>query len=176
MILYVIRHGETNSNKNQMFNIPSEEINEIGKKQAQEAAKKLEDIKFDLIICSPHIRTRQTANIININNYKIIYDERIKERNVGKLANRKLDSLNMKEFWDYNKNNKYEDAETIHNFFNRVYLFLDEIKKNYYDKTILLVTHNGVSKVIYTYFNGMPTDGNFKGLGLKNGEIKVYYI
>ena len=62
----------------------------------------------------------------------------------------------------------------MEHLFNRVYEFLDEIKEKYKDKTILLVTHSGITKVINCYFNGIPEDGNLQVLGLNNCEVKIY--
>ena len=39
---------------------------------------------------------------------------------------------------------------------------------------ILLVTHQGVSKAINCYFNGIPKDGNLQTLGIDNCEVKEY--
>ena len=71
---------------------------------------------------------------------------------------------------------QYEKAESIHTLFKRVHSFLDEINETYKNKTILLVTHEGVSKAIYCYFNGVPEDGNLLDLGLKNCEVKKYIL
>lgn len=41
---------------------------------------------------------------------------------------------------------------------HRVYSALDDIIENYKDKTVLIVSHGGVCRVIETYFNNMTTD------------------
>ena len=51
-----------------------------------------------------------------------------------------------------------------------------DIIEKYNDKTILLVTHEGITKVINCYFNGIPEDGNLQMLGLKNCEVKIYEV
>ena len=85
MKLYVIRHGNTDSNKSDIYiyngKLVNEDINNIGIKQAQEASKKIKNLNLDLIICSPLLRTRHTCDIINSNKIKVIYDDRIEERN-----------------------------------------------------------------------------------------------
>ena len=58
--------------------------------------------------------------------------------------------------------------------FKRVYEFLDDIKEKYKDKTVLVVTHSGISKVVECYFNGIPEDGNLEVLSLKNCEVRKY--
>jgi probable phosphoglycerate mutase len=60
--------------------------------------------------------------------------------------------------------------------FKRVREFLDEVKEQYKDKNILLVTHGGVSRAIYFYFNELPKDGMIEKINLKNCEIKQYKL
>ena len=59
-------------------------------------------------------------------------------------------------------------------FFNRIFLFLEETKKKYKDKNILLVTHGGVSIAINCYFHGIPQNGECLQLSIKNCEVKKF--
>lgn len=62
------------------------ELNEKGLEQAIQTSKILAKEEIDLIICSPLKRTKQTADIININrNIPIIYDDSIIERDFGEF-------------------------------------------------------------------------------------------
>ena len=75
------------SNRLDIYNgkLLNEDINNIGIKQAQEASKKIKNLNLDLIICSPLLRTRHTCDIINSNKIKVIYDDRIEERNSWRI-------------------------------------------------------------------------------------------
>lgn len=175
MKLYVVRHGQTDGNVNKIMDgVRDIDLNDNGKEQAKTTRNNLKDIDFDLIICSPLLRTKHTMEIININNYPILLDKRIIERDCGEFTGLPFDSLDRDLYWNYNDTTIYEKAESMEHLFNRVYKFLDEIKEIYKDKTILLVTHEGITKVINCYFNGIPKDGNLQTLGLKNCEIKIY--
>lgn len=177
MKLYVVRHGRTNCNDEGKYNGKlDEDINEVGIKQAEEARKKVEKLDIDLIICSPLLRTKHTCNIININNIPIIYDKRLEERNCEKLTNEKLGEFYYTDYWNYYSNKKIEGLETIPELFKRVSLFLDEIKEKYKDKNILIVTHGGVARGIYFYFNEIPKDGKLENFGSGNCEIKEYEL
>lgn len=132
-------------------------------------------MNFDIIISSPLIRAKHTADILNINNNKIIYDDRIRERNPGDLSGKPLEVTNREEYWNYYTTIQYGTSENIKLFFERVHNFLDELKTKNYDK-VLIVAHSGVSKAFYGYFNGIPEDGRFLNLGLKNCEIKEYIL
>ena len=57
--------------------------------------------------------------------------------------------------------------------FDKVANFLEELKNKEYEN-VLIVAHSGISKAFYGYFNGIPQDGHFLNLGLKNCEIKEY--
>ena len=131
-------------------------------------------INISLRICSPLKRAKHTADIINVNNQKIIYDERIKERGCGDLSGYPLAVTNREEYWNYNTTIKYGTSENIKSFFDRVYNFLDELKTKDYEN-VLIVAHSGVSKAFNGYFEGIK-DGKFLNRGLKNCEIKKYEL
>ncbi len=86
-----------------------------------------------------------------------------------------MESINRENYWDYYTSLRYGTEESIQNLFDRVRSFLDELKNKNYN-SILIVTHSGVSKAFYAYFNGIPEDGKFLKLGLQNGEIKKYEL
>ena len=127
-----------------------------------------------MIICSPLLRTRYTCDIINSNKIKVIYDDRIEERNCGVLTNTKIDDFYYTEYWNYYSKVKIDKLETVPELFKRVNLFLDEIKKKYSGQNILLVTHGGVARAIHFYFNELPEDGQVEKYLPDNCEIREY--
>ena len=152
MNVYIVRHGQVPHNALGQYNNNDEDLTNLGVKQAEKLKKEIKSIKFDVIICSPLKRARHTANIININNQKIIYDERIKERECGDLSGQPLEVTNREEYWNYNTTIKYGTSENIKLFLDRVYNFLDELKTKDY-KNVLIVAHSGVSKAFNGYFD-----------------------
>jgi broad specificity phosphatase PhoE len=177
MELYVIKHGRTDANEHRIMDgIEAIHLNEIGIKQCMDVRDRLGNIKFDLIICSPLSRTIETVNIINMKNYPVIYDDRVKGRYYGEFAGKSFDELDRDFYWNYYDKTEYISAERIKYLFERVYKFLDELKEKYRDKTILVVTHSGIAKVINCYFNGIPEDGNLQPLRQANCEFKIYKV
>lgn len=174
MKVYVVRHGEVPHNVLNEYNTEDEDLTKNGIKQAEELREKIKNKHFDIIICSPLNRAKHTAEIINTNNSKIIYDDRIRERNCGTLSGQPLEVTNREEYWNYNTKIKYGTSENIKLFFERVYKFLDELKTKEYDN-VLIVAHSGVSKAFSGYFEGIQ-DGKFLNRGLKNCEIKEYEL
>ena len=169
-----MRHGRTNDNDKQIFNGRNDEdINETGIAQATAAREVYEKLDIDLIICSTMLRTRHTAAIVNTKNLPIIYDDRLIERDTGELTGRSVQGDFRDTYWNYYSDEL--DVEHVKELFARVHPVIDEIKEKYSDKNVLIVTHNGVARAIYAYFNGIPEDGNILNVGgLKNCQITEY--
>ncbi|MDF2685321.1 MAG: hypothetical protein K0S55_502 [Clostridia bacterium] len=66
-----------------------------------------------------------------------------------------------------------EGREPIDKVEERVFRVLDNIKNKYYNKTVLVVTHGYVTKVINKYFKN-PTDEEFRAYALGNCEFTTY--
>lgn len=175
MKVYLVRHGQCDSNVIGRYNFIDEDINEVGIKQAEYLREKIKDIDYDIVVSSPLVRALHTAKIINANNKEILLDERLVERKHGSLVGKSVDVTDREEYWNYYTNVKYGTEERIPDLCNRVKDFLDELKDKKY-KSVLIVAHSGVSKAFYVYFNGIPKDGKMLNLGLKNTEVKEYEL
>lgn len=175
-MLFITRHGQTDWNVLHKVQGKADiSLNAKGINQALQTKQKLESQKIDLIICSPLKRTKETAEIINSNrNIPIIYDEKISERDFGEFEGTEQENFDFEVFWSYYKNFKYQKAENIKDFFSRIYSRLDEIKSEYRNINVLLVTHGGVSIPVNCYFNGIPTEDNLLSLVLNNCEVVSY--
>ena len=176
MYIYVIRHGQTDWNKEKrLLSLKDLPLNDTGIEQCKEAEKLVKNLNYDLVISSPMTRTKQTAEIVNSKKMPVIYDDRIIERNAKSLEGIEVSTFDYTAYWTVGKDKEF-DSETIEECQERVYSFLDEIKEKYKGKNILLVTHNGICRMIYTYFNGYPKKKNIFNKGQDNAQIKIYEI
>ena len=174
MKVYIVRHGEVPHNALKMYNSENEDLTDNGIMQALELRDKIKDIKFDMVISSPLLRTIHTENILTYYDDSIITDNILRERDCGDLSGQPIEVTNREEYWNYYTEIQYGTSENIQDFFKRVYDFLDELKtKNY--KSVLIVAHSGVSKAFSGYFEGIK-EGKFLNRGLKNCEIKMYEL
>ena len=177
MNVYFLRHGFTGLNKEGIFNGQvDEDIIEEGIEAAKEASKIIKDLPLDIIYCSPLLRARHTCEIVNVNNVPVIYDDRLKERTLGKLDGNKIyePGFPLDHYYDYNYKMNIEGAEDVPVFYKRVFEFLDELKQKDY-KNVLIVAHGGNMEAAYCYFNGIPEDGNtFRQIN--NCEINKYEL
>ena len=176
MKLYVLRHGETDGNvKGVMSGHEESYLTENGREEARHARDMLATKQIDFAFVSPQIRTKETAIIAANGKVPIIFDERLKSRNHGEFSGMRRDSVNLEDYWNYKKNERYEKAESARDIYNRVKSIVEEVKQNYPDKNILFVTHSGVCRILYHYFHGIPEDGDMlKGYEAVTGRIEEY--
>ncbi len=175
-MIYFVRHGETNLNKEKKTNGTADiPLNEHGVLQAEETAQKLASVPFDVVYCSPLLRAQQTCKAINqFHNLTIHTDERLKERNYG-IYESKVNTLEDRTmYWNFNQNNEIEGGEKVQDFFARVYDFYNEVQLLHPNKNILVVAHGGVGRATHCYFNEIPHDGNLLNVLLKNCDVKEY--
>lgn len=174
MKIYYVRHGQTDFNlmKKMQGGETEKDLNETGINQAEETKKNLENIKFDLILCSPMNRAKQTAQIIdNGRNLPIITDERIRERKLGEYEGHIVTDEIEKRIWNYDLNYNIPNGENLHDFEKRIIEFLKEAKQKYNEKTVLIVAHGGVAKVVKAYLCGMPKSKDLSEIRIENCEI-----
>lgn len=69
--------------------------------QAKRLKNTIENLDYDIVISSPLIRTRHTAQIINAKNKTILIDNRLEERNPGDLNGKPISFTNREEYWNH---------------------------------------------------------------------------
>ena len=119
MKIYYVRHGQTDLNlaKKMQGGGTEKELNETGISQAYNTKKELENVKYNLVICSPMKRAKQTAEIINEGrDIPIITDERIRERKLGDYEGRDVTEEMENNIWDYKLNYNIPNGENLHDF------------------------------------------------------------
>lgn len=171
-MIYIVRHGQTNFNLEKRItgriDIP---LNDKGKSEALTVKQKLNDIQFDYVFVSPLQRTIETARIIT-NNHLII-DNRLIERCNGELEGKLRSEIDNN--IDFNKMfDRDYGIEPISEIRKRVDSFLNEIKRKYPQKNILIVTHGGVIINMRYYFEGEPKSGDYEDYIIGNCEILTY--
>lgn len=156
MLIYVVRHGETDSNEQgALQGWTNDPLNDFGIELAKITGKCMQGIKFDLSISSPLIRAYDTARIILDNSgnsrTEILVDERLKEINMGKWECKKFRSWecevpenDLRSFFDNpNAFEGFPDGETLKDVCKRTQDFLMDLSFNqeYKNCNILVSTH-----------------------------------
>ena len=174
MKIYYVRHGQTDLNlaRKMQGGGTEKELNKTGINQANETRKELENVKYDITICSPMYRAKQTAEIINRGkDVQTIIDERIRERKLGELEGHDITNEIENQIWDYDLNYQIPNGENLHDFEKRILDFFEDIKRKYSNKTVLIVAHGGIAKVLKSHIYGIPESRKLSDITTKNCEV-----
>lgn len=162
MILYLLRHGQTDWNvKGRVQGWTDTIINDVGIEQARLAAQRLKRYDIETIYSSDLKRAKKTADIVSgYLDLPVHYTKRLREINFGKAEGVKKTDLIAKfphispAFNDTNNPERYEvkypNGESIGEVQQR---FMKFVNKLYADgrQNVLIVTH-GMLVRIFTEF------------------------
>lgn len=145
MLLYIVRHGQTEENKKRILqgHLPGT-LTEQGKEQVRKAAEELakKEIEYKCIVSSDLKRAMDSAQIIADRlNLPVIPMKLLRERDWGKYT-----GLLVSEAQDiYKKDGKWifpdESAETEEGILERAKQVLAELGKQYTNDNVIVVTH-----------------------------------
>lgn len=172
---YFVRHGQTVWNvENKICGATDIELTQLGHEQAIQTGKLIleQGIKADEILYSPLVRAKETAlHISEITGIPAREEIRLKEQNFGKYESTARDGA---EFQEAKKQfvNRYEGGESMLHLAQRIYNLIDDIKKEP-EKTYILVAHNGIARVVQSYFYEMTND-EYSAFGVKNCAVVRY--
>lgn len=163
MKLYVARHGETEWNRqNKICGRTDSALTELGMLQAQQLADRLEHTHIDVIFASPLSRAQNTARAVaDRRGMKVITDNRLIEQDYGiyeGMDRRNPGFLSNKRMFAY----RYPGGESMFNIAHRTYGLIEEVRMKYPDSSVLFVCHNGICRVIHSYFVDMTNEEYFE--------------
>ena len=146
MRIYIVRHGETEANKQGYVqgwtDVP---LNENGRILAELTGHGIKGIRFDHCFSSPLSRARETAEILlreSGNSVSVSFDERIKEMNFGSFEGMSVREEQVAQFLkDPVVDFKIPGGESIQEVMKRTQEFLKELIARDDDKTYLVSTH-----------------------------------
>ena len=155
---FVMRHGGTDGNKKEIVsykNEASDHLTEKGKAQTKSTAEELKGKKIDIIVSSPFLRTRETAEavaeVLGIDPKSIVFDKRVQEMNPGEYDGKGWPdyhtqmSVSGKDWFT----RSLGGSESLFDCRKRVGECLYEIENKYRDKNVLFITHGGPAWLFY---------------------------
>lgn len=174
--VYFVRHGQTIWNvENKICGATDIALTELGHQQAIQTGKKIlqEGIHADEILYSPLVRAADTArHISEITGIPARMEPRLIEQNFGKWESTPRDGAEFRKAKE-DFCSSYDGGESMLHLAQRIYNLLDEIKAESDKKTYILVAHNGISRVIQSYFYDM-TNAEYAAFGVKNCAVLRY--
>lgn len=182
MNIYVVRHGQTDLNiQKRMQGRKGLPLNSVGISQAEASAAELCDVKFDAVYSSPQERAVQTAKIVS-HGQDVLTDERLQPFDVGSADNQIIDESMKLTVGLIPDPMFYSGVEDPSKFVGRICDFMDEIIENNLKNAdqreinILIAGHKCTTGAINGYFNGLPENGDFFSLSIKNGKYKIFNV
>ena len=164
MKIHLIRHGETNWNKEKRVQGHSEStLTAQGQEQARLLAKTLEQYPITKVYCSSSIRTRQTCNLLFLDrSVETHYCDELKEIFLGpwegKLQSeiRTLFPEQFEYFWNAPDQFAQEGAESFAEVQQRGHTFLKQILSQQTDQEVAIVSHGVIIKSILCHIENRP--------------------
>ena len=144
-MIYLVRHGQTAMNRKKVLQGRSDiPLNEEGRREAAEAGEgfKKAGIIFDKVYASPLIRAVETAELIT--DAPVFTDPRLIEMDYGPYEG--MDLMHpapevLTFFSDFSNNPAPWGMEPLEMVVGRMGDFLEEIRREAEEKTILISTH-----------------------------------
>jgi probable phosphoglycerate mutase len=173
MKLIIVRHGETVANTKKILQgKDGGKLTEKGIKQAQEVGKHLKNHKIDMVFCSPLDRCVETLNNI-LEEYpidgEIFMSNLIEERDFGEYTGTDSSMIDWKELDEDNKVNREMGVESWSDVRKRVELFMEDLKLEDGEKTVLIVSHAGPIRVMINRINNQELP--YEEIEVNNGQV-----
>ena len=203
MKIYIVRHGETEANKNGLLQGWSDTpLSDLGVKLAEYTGEGLKDIKFDAVFSSPLKRAYDTAQIImnknNFNNINIQTDNRLKELSMGdwegKCIKGEKAELPLNKIKLFFENpfllEAFPNGEDARMVCKRTQDFLNDLVTNHNYENVLIATHGFATRAILNFMyedkenfwqGNVPLNCSVNIIEYKNGDFnflekdKIYY-
>ena len=178
MKIILVRHAQTEDNFNGiMQGRVNNLLNDTGRRQSERLRDKLSSINIDYCYTSPLVRCVETAFILIGDRAPMIPDNRLIERDLGKLEGKKREVYDINKYWDYDLNSNDKGVEPIRDLINRCSDFLEYIKSEYpSDTSILIVTHSAPVKALKLLIEGKKLKGNLFEKNIENSEYLEFDI
>jgi probable phosphoglycerate mutase len=162
--LYLVRHGETVDNANQIMQGQTQgELNENGVQQAREFSEQWKNKEIDIILASDLKRSIDTARIIaEPHQLEVLTTPLLRERDWGSFTGRFIPDLKG-EVWP-------DDIETLENLLSRAGEFIAYVKQTFPGKKVLAVGHGIINKAIQSYYYQKPMNEIQR---MQNAEVRI---
>jgi broad specificity phosphatase PhoE len=154
---YFVRHGESEGNAARVFTGQTDSpLTARGRQQAATVAEKLATVKFDRIVSSDLSRTRDTAQVIaKPHRIPVEIVPELREINVGDRTGTSFDETRGLPNWSDDGFVSWPGGETLDQVLARALGAIERLTRESPGKTILVVGHGGVNRILMSHFLGI---------------------
>ena len=154
---YFVRHGESEANAARRFAGQSDSpLTARGRRQAEAVADELAKVKFDRVVSSDLSRTRDTAAVIgNRQGVPVEVVPELREIDVGERTGRPFDEVADLPGSRDDGFLAWPGGETLEQVLSRSLRAIDRLARENPGKTICVVGHGGVNRILLSHFLGI---------------------
>ncbi len=152
-VLYLVRHGESEANAARRYAGQTDSpLTERGRRQAEAVAAALRDVSLDRVISSDLSRARDTAAVIaSEHGLEVEVFPELREVDVGEAAGRRI--VKRTDNFDVaGRFVQWPGGESLEQVASRVLSALDRIVAASPGKTVCIVGHGGVTRILISHF------------------------
>jgi broad specificity phosphatase PhoE len=151
--ILLARHGETDWNvEGRLQGWDDRPLNETGRAQARELARRLAETPFDAVYASDLSRARETAEIVaEPHGVPVVIDSDLREMHYGSWS-----GLTRSEIEERFPGAERHDGETREQHLERVLASADRIARRHPGGRILVVSHGGSMRALRRHCAGNP--------------------
>ncbi len=159
-----VRHGESEANVLKIFSNDRTKypLTETGKAQVREAANQMKGLSFDGILCSPVLRTRQTAEILaDALGLDCDVDERIRETEIRGMEGKQIREMSAAD-------RKLLGIESWESHVSRMTECVDSRDGSY-----IIVSHALPIRTLVCYYAGITDEDSCKGVEIRYASMSA---
>ena len=172
--IYFVRHGESEWNvADRICGATDIPLTDRGRAQAVETGRRIREMGIcaEGILYSPLSRAAETAQLIaRETGLPAMPEPRLTEQRFGiweGTSPRRSEGFTLAKQQFVSR---FGNGESMLQLAQRVYNLLDELRADDTRKSVILVAHNGIARVVCSYFNEMTNEG-FADYHVGNAEV-----
>jgi broad specificity phosphatase PhoE len=178
----LMRHGETDWNREgRVMGRNPVELNARGRAQVEAVARFVRSIKPDIVVTSPLVRARQSAELMSagLGGVSVIEEEGIAEVRYGRWEGMVYHELIEDPYYaEYRKSpieNPTPGGETIPQVQTRGVEAVTRVLRDNPDRRILFVSHGDIIRTVLCHFLGLEL-GFFHRLRIDNASLSTVQV
>lgn len=155
--LYLVRHGESEANAAGRFAGQNDSpLTARGREQAESVARFLRNVRFDRVISSDLSRARDTAAAIarlQGRDVEVVPD--LREIDVGDAEGKAFEEMRSRPDYTPDGFLQWPGGESLEAAATRARRAIDRIVAESPGKTVCIVGHGGIARILVSYFMGL---------------------
>jgi probable phosphomutase (TIGR03848 family) len=177
--IVLIRHGRSEANAQGVLAGRSDTpLDETGRVQARELAARLADVPLDLLVTSPQLRARQTAELAADGRVQAVVDDHFAECDYGDWSGAALSDLATEPSWEVVQwlpsAAEFPAGETMAQMAHRATHGVQKLVKQHPEAVVWIVSHGDVIKAIVADALGVHLD-HFQRIVVDTASVSVVH-